>query len=63
MFCAISIAPETTSSRSTSFLIRRSSIFLLSTPAATPTSAVIHFFSFRGLPCPREPEFDVFYRR
>lgn len=24
------------------------------------TSAVNHFFSFRGLPCPREPEFDVF---
>lgn len=22
-------------------------------------SAVNHFFSVRGLPCPREPEFDV----
>ena len=39
-FCAISIAPETTSSRSTSFLIRRSSIFFLLTaiPAKRLTS-------------------------
>ena len=26
---------------------------------ATVISAASHFFSFRGLPCPREPEFDV----
>ena len=26
---------------------------------AAVISAASHFFSFRGLPCPREPEFDV----